>query len=595
MGASNSTAILPQMPRAFELTSILSTLVLAACSGTSPLTAAEPSADAASVAATDASTPPVHDASITSAPDAAVDASSGPSPDASIDAGALTPFDSGTPGANQTITVFSLRSGTAPALVTAALPFALGELSNATSLQLFTGSKELARNTRVLARWADGSLRSLLVGFAPPAMTTPTVTVNVVLHGATAQTLPGDTPAVRATTVRAFADPARWSSSGALGFPFQLASAGTLAPAFFRRAAPVFQSVANPPSGSDADPHVRNYYDHTHALYMQMLAVGPSVSFVDRIDAEVVTYRENEIIHTGTRRGQYSAPPDTEATNPIDFNIVRRMYPQGLVEDYLMTGDTRSLDVAKEMAEAFIADVAGQTPYYPYTERIPAWTILGLLPVFEATGDARYLNAARTVGTLAVSHQTAMAAKYPNQAGVTGLTGSFVQDRRNAWFDNGESTASGAGSSFMTTLLVEALVRLHRDTGDLSYLDSATKAVRWLKVGCFVPSNDSSTVYTTDPTLGASDDPSMHAASFRYVCRADDNHAALPGLNPMFALALGLGWQRTGDESYRTMARDVLAFTDWGYTIKEYNQSLRSSSQAFFLLENPAGTFVPRQ
>ena len=43
------------------------------------------------------------------------------------------------------------------------------------------------------------------------------------------------------------------------------------------------------------------------------------------------------------------------------------------------------------------------------------------------------------------------------------------------------------------------------------------------------------------------------------------------------------------------MARDVLAFTDWGYTIKEYNQSLRSSSQAFFLLENPAGTFVPRQ
>ena len=52
---------------------------------------------------------------------------------------------------------------------------------------------------------------------------------------------------------------------------------------------------------------------------------------------------------------------------------------------------------------------------------------------------------------------------------------------------------------------------------------------------------------------------------------------------------------RTHLDPLHSRPRDVLAFTDWGYTIKEYNQSLRSSSQAFFLLENPAGTFVPRQ
>jgi hypothetical protein len=394
--------------------------------------------------------------------------------------------------------------------------------------------------------------------------------------------------------LRAFAPTERWSATRALGFGFQRADVGGTAPAFFRRAAPVFQSVANPPRGSNADPHVRNYYDHAHALYMHMLAVGPSASFVERIDAEVTQYREREIVSSGAQRGTYSAGQDTETSTPLDFNIVRRMYTQGLVEDYLVIGDARSLDVARAIADAFLADIAPQTPSYPYTERIPAWTILGLLPVYEATGDARYLEGAKTVGNVAVRHQRAMATKYPNQAGVTGLTGAFVQDRRGAWFDVDESTASGAGSPFMTTLLIEALVRLYDDTRDTAFLDAATKAARWLREGCAVAATDGATVFTDDPAPDAPDDPSMHHASFRYVCRAGDNCTALPALNPMFALALGLGWQRTGDEGYRTLARDVLAYDGWGYSIKEYNQSLRSTSRGFFLLDEPAGSVYPK-
>jgi len=216
------------------------------------------------------------------------------------------------------------------------------------------------------------------------------------------------------------------------------------------------------------------------------------------------------------------------------------------------------------------------------------------LPVYEATGDARYLDGAKTVGNVAVQHQRAMAAKYPNQAGVTGLTGAFVQDKRGAWFDVDESAASGAGSPFMTTMLVEALVRLYDDTKDTAYLESATKAAKWLREGCAVSATDAATVFTDDPDPSASDDASMHHASFRYVCRASDNRTALPGLNPMFAFALGLGWQRTGDEAYRALARDVLGYEGWGYTIKEYNQSLRSTARGFYLLAEPAGSVYPR-
>jgi hypothetical protein len=483
----------------------------------------------------------------------------------------------------------------ASAVVSAALPFAPGELPSSASIQVLDGSTELPRSARTLAQWPNGSCRSALITFELASAANAALAFRIATPGTTPKVLATQATTTRGASLRAFASSARWASTGALGFPFQAASAGAFAPSFFRRAAPVFQDVANPPRGSNLEPHVRNYYDHTHALYMHMLALGPSADLVARIDDEVTEYREHEILHTGARKGSYSAAPDTEATTPLDFNIVRRMYAQGLVEDYLATGDARSLEVAKEIADAFVNDVTRQTPFYGWTERIPAWTILGLLPVFEATGDARYLSAAREVGDRAVAHQNAMGTKYPNQAGVAGLTGAFVQDRNDQWFDADESTASGAGSPFMTTLLIEALVRLYRDSGDLKYLDSATKAARWIKSGCFVPATDSTTAFTDDPTPGTSDDPSLHHATFRYVCRASDNATALPALNPMFAFALGVGWQRTGDESFRTVARDVLAYTGWGYTIKEYNQSLRTATQGFFLLESAPGTILPHQ
>lgn len=512
---------------------------------------------------------------------------------------ATTPANRSDAGASASgdivIQVLRLRAGTDPATIAVSIPFAPGELTDPAAVSLFEGTREIPRNTSVLARWNDGSLRALLVGFAPPGVVGTRTTLALKTRTTGAKALEGSPAPARSTTLSAFASGDRWSTTGALGTPFARGDAGSYAPAFFRRAAPVFQSVANPPSGNNASAHVRNYYDHAHALYMHMLALEPTPELVERIDAEVKKYREDEIVHTGRARGTYSAAPDTESTTPIDFNIVRRMYAQGLVEDYLVSGDARSLEVAKEIADAFLADVPAQTPYYPYTERIPAWTLLGLLPVYEATGDVRYLNAAKSVGDVALAHQDAMATKYPNQAGVTGLTGSFAQDRRGAWFDDGESAASGAGSPFMTTLLVEALVRLHRDTNDARYLEAATKAVRWLALGCFVDANDASTVFTDDPDPSSRDDSSLHHASFRYVCRASDNRTALPALNPMFAYALGVGWQRTGDELYRTMARAVLAYDGWGYTIKEYNQSMRSAPQGFLLLERPAGTLLPKR
>ena len=61
-------------------------------------------------------------------------------------------------------------------------------------------------------------------------------------------------------------------------------------------------------------------------------------------------YRENEILHTGQFAGQYSAGSMTNNLTPIDFSIVRRMYPQGLLEDYYFTGDPRSFQLALRLA-----------------------------------------------------------------------------------------------------------------------------------------------------------------------------------------------------------------------------------------------------
>ena len=487
-----------------------------------------------------------------------------PSDDAGVPTGPVGPA----PGLQGTLalTVRSLGAPQSDAAVFTGVPFPPRVLADAAQVQLVLDGQPVSRSVEVTSRWPDGSARVVLVGFRT-TLAAGAVRTYELRYGMGAGTELTPAPAwTRNAGVLALAPPRWYGDSGVFNLRFLASADNTLLPAFETRMRARYTATSDPPA--DTNPDSRNYYDHTHALYMALLRDGGPASAPGRIRDEVSLYRESEVLHAGAYRGQYHAGSITAHAQPIPFNVVRRAYVLGLLEDFYVTGDRRSFDVAKELADALLVDAAQQGVRYTWTERIPGWTLMGLTAMYEATLDARYLDAARAVAAIAMEHQEAMATKYPDQAGVRGQTGGFLQDRNGTWFDPEESAASGAGSPFMSTLLAEGLVRLYWLTGDARLRTSLTRLADWLVDGCY--------------TAGA--------RSFWYVCRAQDNTGTVASLDPMFLQLLGFGHQATGEAKYLDVARQVLAVNDWGNHIKEFNQAQHCSGQGLYLLQAPPGT-----
>ncbi len=466
------------------------------------------------------------------------------------------------------LTVASTGAAQTNAPVFTGVPFPPSTLASAAQLDLTLAGSSVPRTAAVLTSWPNGSPRVVLVGFLTTLTAGQTKTYVIRCNSG-----PGAMSAPIAWTrnlnALALCPPAWYGASGVFGQRFLASADNTLLPAFETRMLAQYDAHGDPPSNTN--PDVRNYYDHAHALITTLLRSGGPTSLVQRIWNEVNQYRENEILHSGAYRGQYNAGTVTTNANPIPFNVVRRMFVQGLLEDWYVTGDQRSFDVAKEIADAYLADAYAQGARFTWTERIPGWEIMGLCSMYEATLTQAYLDAANNVAQIEMDHQAAMAAKYPNQGGVAGQTGAFAQDRFNAWFDPSESTISGGGSPFMTALLCEGLIRLYWITGSAAVRDSILAACDWLADAAYDPAS----------------------ASFWYVCK-DTATGTTPSLNPMWFQMLGFARQMTGDPKYASIASAVLAVNGWGNHIKEFNQGMRSSGQGLYLLQAPVGSAVMR-
>jgi hypothetical protein len=472
------------------------------------------------------------------------------------------------------LTIKAVGGAQSSAPVFTGIPFPPGACTDVNQIELVANGQPVARQVRVLSSYADGSVRVALLGFRTTLAAGQSTSATVLYGYAPGAALSPQMAWTRNLGVLALCSPRWYGDSGAFGLRFLASADNTLFPAFETALRTHYTAECDPPS--DTNPDNRNFYDHVHAVYMTMLRSGGPDSTLRRAWDEVNQYRENEILHSGTYRGQYQAGSITGHGLPIPINVVRRMYAQGLLDDYYFSGDDRSLAVAQEIGEAFITDAYQQGAAFTYTERTPGFEMIGLCALYEATLDPRYLDAARNIATIELNHQDAMATKYPNQGGISGQTGGFIQDLNGAWYDPDESTVSGAGSPFMTTLLCEGLIRLYWLTGDTRTGTGILRACDWL----------------ADAAFAAGSDPRNfeHLDSFWYIAVDPANGGTTPSLNPMFLQMLGFAHQATGDPKYLALAQRVLAVNDWGNTIKEFNQDLRSSGQGLYLLQNASGS-----
>lgn len=136
-------------------------------------------------------------------------------------------------------------------------------------------------------------------------------------------------------------------------------------------------------------------YDTTQVLALTYAAGGNAALF-DAMVAAARHYMDVDTIHF------YPPSPDwvgmNHPKNPLHFSFqlggpdLGHTWTQGLVSYYYLTGDERGLAAARNLAEYLVRRIAGPVRGNP---RQWGWPQIALLAVHEATGDARYLEAAR--------------------------------------------------------------------------------------------------------------------------------------------------------------------------------------------------------
>jgi len=442
-----------------------------------------------------------------------------------------------------TLTCVGASQNNAPVFVGA--PFAPGVIFDEAQIKLSYAGAEVPRQTSVLSRYRDGSLRVILIGLRITLAAGESKALAMSYNqGAGAAVSPAMPWSYNSSVVPSL-PPGWYSQSGVFGH-FLPSADNIIFPGFESRMMSRLTPTSDPPQTTD-----RNFYDHMHATHMVFLRDGNRRAYQLARD-EVLLYREKEIIHSGANRGQYFSG----AAIPIPISVIRRMYPEGLLEDYYLTGDPRSLEVAREIADALAADVLRSQSRFVRTERTPGFALVGLLSFYEATLEEKYLDAAKVVAEIVMDHQDAMAIKYPRYAG------AFLQD---PWFDPSETGIVG-GSPWMTTILCEGLIKYYHLTGEERAKRSVQRAVDWLVNVAYSAADKSYWYAAVDKALGVTLD-----------------------LNPMMLEMLGFAWQLTGNSTYKDQALSVLQPNIWGGRIKSFNQAMRSSGRGLKLLQEPAG------
>jgi len=295
------------------------------------------------------------------------------------------------------------------------------------------------------------------------------------------------------------------------------------------------------------------YYDTPHVFYQFYVRSGNDEYF-KAARRELVHYRDDQIIQEGPNRGSAIASKKT-----------RYIYVEALVDDYLLTGDEKSLLVAGYMAEYLKKNVDPKKAYvrrgdsHFWTEREMAFPFLGVVEYYELTGDKEYLNFASEMMKNLYRTQK----EWPDRGG-------FIHNLYSHDTEEGARRDEYGGSPFMTGLLLEAIVKYHQITNSNIAKESIFMALDWLTNNCLAPSGDSFVYLTCDKHRG-------------------EGH---PDLNMLIVHAFGYGYKISGysRKDYLELGQTLFERGVNSARLsdrKHFNQNYRSSGHFLAYIAKP--------
>lgn len=436
-------------------------------------------------------------------------------------------------------------------LVSTGVPFSPGMLFAEENIAVFDGTgKEIPIAVKVLARWTqDKSIRSILVQF--PYTINHKYAPVTLEWGKKRRTVPDRAiQEVKESMPEGYILlPAIWLCNSLVvgeqvpmmkGPYVKLSEQNYQFPKYDQNIYNTFPKLSSREYSGDVRQD--GYYDVTHVFYQLYVRAGLDEYF-KAARREALQYRE-QILLDGPERGRHKT-----------YKQTRYIYVQAMIDDYLLTGDEKSLQIARYMAEYLKNNYSPEQAFYPktakgfWTEREPAFPFLGIVTYYELTGEKEYLTATDAI----------MKNLYKTQQQWPGR-GGFIHNLYSHDPEEGARPNEYGGSPFMTGLLLEAIVKYHQLTQSEVAKESIYLALDWLIKECLAP-NGNSFIYTTADS------------------QKGEGH---PDLNLLIAQAFGYGYKISGYQNKEYLAIGTRIF-EYGINNaylgdrKHFNQNYRSS------------------
>lgn len=435
-----------------------------------------------------------------------------------------------------------------------AVPFPPGVLADVALLRLVDDAgDEVGVGTSVLATWPlDGSVRSVLIAFDVELSRGEEATFE--LQYGTRASSPGETASYVSDPQSVVLVDSEWlAGSRASGLLVTEASNDRF-PAFdaeitryLQNMSPPFEDYGVSCRGTSAH---RTYYDSPHTTWIYYQRAADAERF-RRAEGESQWYRDNELEwYEGRDMAVQICQGDGWSTDDkLDWGVMRRMTGQGMLDDYLLTGNPDAREAVVAMGEAFIrslpAQLGGRENSLRVTERNLAWTLMGVAAYYALEPGTEVRAALDMLLDEAVDWQAA------------GSTGAFEHDVVRPDPEECSDGPSG-GSPFMTSLLVDGLMDAHSLVDDARIATVVEGVATWLRDDAVTPNGE----------------------AFRYLwgCGSDGYEGTSSELNNLIVHVFGAAAWVSGDDGWIS-AGDVFADAGldalYGGRPKQWNQSVR--------------------